>query len=73
MLPEYEKNVYAEYLADAKKDPHLLFVNDNKIQDNIRIIKENSTAKPNPFGYFYDMLIFETREIEAFQEALISK
>lgn len=58
MLPEYEKNVYAEYVADAKRDPTLLFVHDHKVQDNIRNLRDNSIAKPNPFGYFYEMLIF---------------
>ena len=41
MLPEYEKNIYCEYLTtEEKKDPQLLFVNNHKIQDNIRILRD---------------------------------
>lgn len=63
MLPEYEKNVYAEYIADAKRDQNLLFVHDHKVQDSIRNLRDNSAAKPNPFGHFYDTLVYESREI----------
>lgn len=66
MLPEYEKNVYAEYVADSKRDPILLFVHDHKVQDNIRNLRDNSVGKPNPFSLFYDMLVYEGREVEAF-------
>jgi hypothetical protein len=61
MLPEYEKNVYAEYIADSKRDPVLLFVQDHKIQDNIRNLRDNSVGKTNSFTHFYNMLIFESR------------
>lgn len=61
MLPEYEKNVYAEYVADSKKDPVLLFVHDHKVQDNIRNLRDNSVGKPNAFSYFYDLLLYESR------------
>ena len=61
MLPDYERNVYAEYLADSHKDPNLLFVNNHKVQDNIRALRDNSVSKPNPFGRFNDMLIYESR------------
>jgi hypothetical protein len=42
MLPEYEKNVYGEYIADSKRDPILLFVQDNKIQDNIQNLRSKT-------------------------------
>lgn len=61
MLPEYEKNVYAEYVADSKRDPHLLFVHDHKVQDNIRNLRDNSSGKPNSFAHFHDMLVYESR------------
>ena len=72
-MPEYEKNVYSEYISDEKKDPVLLFVNEHKVQDNIRNLRDNSVGKPNPFAHFFDMLIYEAREIEAFQEAVAGK
>lgn len=58
MLPDYEKNVYSEYLGEAKREPVLLFVHDHKVQDNIRNLRDNSVGKPNPFSLFYDMLVF---------------
>lgn len=73
MLPEYEKNVYAEYVSDSKRDPMLLFVHDHKVQGNIQTLKEVTTEKPNAFCLFYDQLVYEGREIEAFQEAFASK
>lgn len=73
MLPEYEKNVYAEYVSDSKRDPMLLFVHDQKVQGNIQTLKEITTEKPSAFSLFYDKLVYEGREIEAFQEAFASK
>lgn len=63
LLPEYEKNVYAEYVADSKRDTTLLFVHDHKVQDNIRNLRDNSIGRPNAFAHFYDMLVYEYREI----------
>lgn len=40
MLPEYEKNVYLEYLPEEeRKDPNLLFVNNQNVQSNIAALK----------------------------------
>lgn len=65
--------MYAEYVADSKRDPVLLFVHDHKVQDNIRNLRDNTVGKPNPFALFHDMLVFEGREVEAFIEAIQSK
>lgn len=73
MLPDYERNVYSEYLVNSKKDPVLLFVNEHKVQDNIRNLRDNSISKPNPFSHFYDMLVYESREIESFLSAVEGK
>lgn len=61
--PVIWKNVYAEYIADSKRDPVLLFVHDHKVQDNIRNLRDNTVGKPNPFALFHDMLVFEGREV----------
>lgn len=55
--------MYTEYVADSKRDPVLLFVHDHKVQDNIRNLRDNTVGKANPFGFFLDMLIFESREV----------
>ena len=45
MLPEYEKNVYQEYLSDEeKKDPNLLFVNNQAVQTSIAALKDVSAV-----------------------------
>lgn len=57
MLPEYEKNVYSEYLSDEeKKEPALLFVNNHKVQDNIRSLRDVSNF--NSFELCLDLLIY---------------
>ena len=61
MLPEYEKHVYAEYVADSKRDPVLLFVQDHQVQENIKNLKDSTVGKANSFSYFHNMLIFESR------------
>lgn len=58
MLPGYEKNVYAEYVSDSKRDPMLLFVHDHKVQGNIQNLKDITIEKPNPFSLFYDQLVY---------------
>lgn len=62
MLPDYENNVYAEYISETKKNQGLLFVHDHGVQEGIRVLKE-VTAKPNPFVQFHDQLVYESREI----------
>lgn len=59
--------MYSEYVVNTKRDPVLLFVHDHKVQDNIRNLRDTTLQKGNPFGYFYDLLVYEGREIEAFQ------
>lgn len=69
MLPEYEKNVYAEYLSDEqKKEPSLLFVNNHRVQDNIRTLRDTSSL--NSFETCLDMITYESLEVEAMQEEL---
>lgn len=40
-----------------------LFLQDHKVQDNIRNLRDNSVNKPNSFGILFDAMIFEAREI----------
>jgi hypothetical protein len=69
MLPEYEKNVYLEYLPDEeKKDPNLLFVNNASVQSNITALKEVSTV--NSFTSTLDLITYEILEVRAMDEAL---
>ena len=57
MLPEYEKNVYVEYLPeDQKKDANLVFVNNHKVQDNIRAFRD--VAAVNSFVVTLDLLTY---------------
>lgn len=57
MLPEYEKNVYVEYLPeDQKKDANLVFVNNHKVQDNIRAFRD--VAAVNSFVATLDLLTY---------------
>lgn len=57
MLPEYEKNVYLEYLPeDEKQDPKLIFVNNPQVQDNIKLFKEVSSV--NSFVSTLDLLTY---------------
>lgn len=51
----------------------LLFLQDHKVQDNIRNLRDNTVGKPNSFGQLHDALLYEYREVEAFQEAIVSK
>lgn len=58
MLPEYEKNVYLEYLPEEeKKDPNLIFVNNPNVQTNIASLKEASAV--NSFTATLDMITYE--------------
>lgn len=69
MLPEYERNVYAEYLPEEeKKDPHLIFVNNHKVQDNIRNLRD--VAAVNSFSASLDLITYEILEVKAMEEAL---
>lgn len=72
MLPEYEKNVYLEYLPEEeKKDPNLIFVNNPDVQTNIASLKEASAV--NSFTATLDMITYEILEVRAMEEALKSK
>lgn len=72
MLPEYEKNVYLEYLPEEeKKDPNLIFVNNPNVQTNIASLKEASAV--NSFTATLDLITYEILEVRAMEEALKSK
>lgn len=69
MLPDYEKNVYLEYLPDEeKKDPNLIFVNNQNVQTNIASLKEISAV--NSFTATLDLITYEILEVRAMEEAL---
>ena len=68
MLPEYQKNVYVEYLPeDQKKDANLVFVNNHKVQDNIRAFRD--VAAVNSFVATLDLLTYQILEVRAMEEA----
>jgi sorting nexin-1/2/sorting nexin-4 len=72
MLPEYEKNVYLEYLPDEeKKDPNLLFVNNQNVQTNIAALRDVSAV--NSFAATLDLITYEILEVRAMEEALKTK
>jgi len=58
MLPEYEKNVYVEYLPEEeKKDPNLIFVNNEQVHDNIISLKDVTAV--NSFTPCHDLITYE--------------
>jgi hypothetical protein len=72
MLPEYEKNVYLEYLPEVeRKDPNLLFVNNQNVQTNIAALKDASAV--NSFTATLDLITYEILEVRAMEEALKGK
>lgn len=72
MFPEYEKNIYLEYLPDEqKKEPNLLFVNNHKVQDSMRNLRDVSNV--NSFDEYLDLLTYESLEVQAMEEALAAK
>jgi hypothetical protein len=72
MLPDYEKNVYLEYLPEEeKKDPNLLFVNNQNVQTSISALKEVTTV--NSFEATLDLITYEILEVRAMEEALKTK
>lgn len=69
MLPEYERNVYTEYLPpEQRKDPQLLFVNNPKVQDGVRNLQEVSCN--NSFQDCLDLVSYEVLEVEAMEETI---
>ena len=57
MFPEYEKNVYLEYLPDEeKKEPNLLFVNNQNVIYNISNLKDASAV--NSFSSTLDLITY---------------
>lgn len=72
MLPEYEKNVYLEYLPEEeKKDPNLLFFNNMIIQNRVNTLREVSEV--NSFEATLDLISYEILEVRAMDEAYKTK
>jgi hypothetical protein len=68
-LPDYEKNIYAEYLPEEeKKEPNLIFVNNTQVQSNVSILKDASVV--NSFAVCLDHITYEILEVKAMEEAL---
>jgi hypothetical protein len=41
---------------EEKKDPNLIFVNDQKVQENIKVLRDASAV--NPFVVFHDHITY---------------
>jgi hypothetical protein len=66
LLPDYEKNIYSEYLPeDEKQNPQLIFVNNPKVQTNINNLKEASVV--NSFAVCLDNITYEILEVKAME------
>lgn len=58
MLPEYERNVYIEYLPDEQKnDPNLIFANNAGVENSINGLKQSSAI--NSFAGALDLITYE--------------
>ena len=66
MIPEYEKNVFAEYVNHQSE--YLLFNSNPEIGEKVKELKEVCVV--NSFDYVYDLISVELREVLAFQEAI---
>ena len=66
MIPEYEKNVFAEYVNHQGE--YLLFNGNAEIGEKVREFKELTTV--DAFDYVVDLISVELREVIAFQEAV---
>lgn len=63
MIPEYEKNVFAEYVNHNSE--YLLFNSNPEISEKVNELKEACVV--NSFDYVYDLVAVEYREVLAFQ------
>ena len=72
LLPEYEKEIYSEYVSEGKGE-NLLFVHNHKVQDNIRNLRDHSVNTVNPFEICLDLITYEIREIEGMEEAITTR
>lgn len=57
LLPEYEKQVFTEYMT--QHHCNLIFLNDNWTGEKIRAFRDNIVA--NPFDFIVDLVAFELR------------
>lgn len=69
MLPEYEKAVFIEYVN--QQQDYLIFTNNVEVTEKARELKEFSFN--NAFDFLSDLLAFESREVEAMQEAVATR
>ena len=69
MLPDYEKNIYSEYLPEEEKNnPNLIFVHNMKVRANATLLHDASQV--NSFSICLDHLNYEILEVKAMEEAL---
>lgn len=57
MIPEYEKNVFAEYVNHNSE--YLLFNSNPEIYEKVRDLKEATVV--NSFDFIYDLVAVEYR------------
>ena len=69
MLPEYEKNVFAEYVNHQPE--YLLFNSNPEISEKVKELKEVTVV--DSFDYIVDLISVELREVIALQEAIQSR